>query len=133
MRSGSRAFLFPGTLLLLSLAACGEGPLPSAADGELRQAAPLATPATRTPAYPAIAVYIVYREYVSQNPGLRYLDSDDPRYQRYMEKRLRELYPERGYAGMMKDAVAEFRAFRDGARGSSQGGGAGVQSCETVM
>jgi hypothetical protein len=63
----------------------------------------------KTPAYPAIALHIVYREYVNKHPGIRYLDPEDKEYQRYMEKRLRELYPQRGYAGMMKDAVAEMR------------------------
>lgn len=69
------------------------------------------TPAlqTRAPQYPAIAVYIVYREWVNRHPGLTTLSLDDPRYQRYVEKRLRELYPHRGYAGMMRDAVAEAR------------------------
>lgn len=66
----------------------------------------------RTPAYPAIVVYIVYREYVHQNPGITTLNPEDPRYLRYMEKRLRELYPQRGYAGMMRDAVAEARQNR---------------------
>lgn len=64
---------------------------------------------SRTPLYPAIAVYIVYREYVNRNPGLTTLSLDDPRYQQYVEKRLRQLYPNRGYAGMMRDAVAEVR------------------------
>jgi hypothetical protein len=75
---------------------------------------PPATPAfaSRTPLYPAIAVYVVYREYVNRNPGLTRLSLDDPRYQHYMEKRLRELYPHRGYAGMMREAVAEARQNR---------------------
>lgn len=63
----------------------------------------------KTPAYPAIALHIVYREYVNKHPGIRYLDPEDKEYQRYMEKRLRELYPQRGYAGMMKAAVEEMR------------------------
>lgn len=67
---------------------------------------------TRTPTYPAIAVYIVYREWVNRNPGLTTLSLDDPRYQHYVEKRLRELYPDRGYSGMMRDAVAEMRQNR---------------------
>lgn len=66
----------------------------------------------KAPAYPPLAIYIVYREYVHQNPGLTTLSDDDPRYQQYMEKRLRELYPARGYAGMMRDAVAEARRNR---------------------
>ncbi|HEX7241816.1 MAG TPA: hypothetical protein VF263_16160, partial [Longimicrobiaceae bacterium] len=33
-------------------------------------------------------------------------------YQRYLERRLRQLYPSRGYSGMMKDAVAEMREQR---------------------
>ena len=67
---------------------------------------------SRTPLYPAIAVYIVYREWVNRNPGMTTLDVDDPHYQRYVEKRLRELYPNRGYAGMMREAVAEDRRNR---------------------
>jgi hypothetical protein len=63
----------------------------------------------RTPTYPAIAVYIVYREYVNQHPSIRHLSADDKEYQKYMEKRLRELYPKKGYSGMMRDAVAEHR------------------------
>ena len=72
------------------------------------------TPAlqSRAPVYPAVAVYIVYREWVNRNPGLVTLNLDDPYYQSYVEKRLRELYPERGYSGMMRDAVAEARQQR---------------------
>jgi hypothetical protein len=66
----------------------------------------------KAPAYPALAIYIVYREYVHLSPGLRTLSDDDPRYQEYMERRLRELYPTRGYAGMMREAVAEARRNR---------------------
>lgn len=62
-----------------------------------------------TPTYPAIVVYIVYREYVNLHPGIRHLSIDDKEYQKHMEKRLRELYPNKGYAGMMRDAVAEHR------------------------
>ncbi len=64
---------------------------------------------SRTHVYPAVAVYIVYREWVNRNPGLTTLNVDDLHYQRYVEKRMRELYPDRGYAGMMRDAVAEVR------------------------
>lgn len=49
---------------------------------------------------------------MNRNPGLSTLTLDDPHYQRYVEKRLRELYPDRGYAGMMRDAVAELRHNR---------------------
>ena len=62
-----------------------------------------------TPTYPALAIYIVYREYLHRNPGLTRLSPDDRRYQAYMERRLRELYPDRGYPGMMRDARAEAR------------------------
>jgi hypothetical protein len=62
-----------------------------------------------TPTYPAIAIYIVYREYVHLNGGLTYLDPDDRRYQAYMERRLMELYPDQGYPGMMRAARAEAR------------------------
>ena len=66
----------------------------------------------RTPRYPAIAVYIVYREYLHRNPGLTALSVEDRKYQNYLEKRMRQLYPERGYAGMMRDAVQEARQNR---------------------
>lgn len=62
-----------------------------------------------TPTYPALAIYIVYREYVHQNGGLTYLDPDDRRYQAYMERRLMQLYPDRGYPGMMRAARTEAR------------------------
>lgn len=65
------------------------------------------------PRYPAVAVYIVYREYVKMHPGLTVLDPDDKDYQKYMEKRLRELYPEkRGYDGMVADMGREVKAHR---------------------
>lgn len=131
---GSRSWLL---LLWVFLPACSDLPSSSPAGPVLRQAAPLATPRSemQAPSYPAIAVYIVYREYVIQNPGLRRLDPDDARYQRYMEKRLRELYPQRGYAGMMKDAVAEFRAYRQrwNEHAARSGVQIGVQACESVM
>lgn len=57
-------------------------------------------------------MYIVYREYLHRNPGLTTLSVEDRKYQNYLEKRMRELYPERGYAGMMRDAVQEARQNR---------------------
>ena len=76
--------------------------------------APPRTPALEvsTPRFPAAAVYIVYREYIHRNPGLTSLSPEDPAYQRYMERRMRELYPTRGYSGMMRDAVAEAQRNR---------------------
>lgn len=76
-----------------------------------RPAAPPAPPVleSSTPRYPAAVIYILYREYLHRNPGLTSLGADDPRYQAYVERRLRELYPARGYSGMMRDAVAEAR------------------------
>lgn len=67
---------------------------------------------SRTPHYPAPVVYILYREYLHKHPGLASLSPDDPKYQRYLERRLRQLYPEKGYDGMMKDAVEEARQQR---------------------
>lgn len=66
----------------------------------------------QAPTYPASVMYIVYREYVHRNPGISALDPEDRRFNHYMERRLRELYPNRGYAGMMRDAVAEARHNR---------------------
>lgn len=108
------------TPLVLALGACTDTPdrlplspdlaQPAATSGQALTPPPRLV--SRTPHYPAVAVYIVYREYVNQHPGLTRLSQDDPEYQRYMEKRLRELYPQRGYAGMMRQAVAEMREYR---------------------
>lgn len=47
-----------------------------------------------------------------------------------MEKRLRELYPQRGYAGMMREAVAEMRQYRRAWREYENESGVGVMSTE---
>jgi hypothetical protein len=109
-------------VLLFSLSACematypAEGPEQAKAVSSQASGLPVRpeTPSfgSGTPLYPAIAVYIVYREYVNLHPGITTLSLDMPEYQRYMEKRLRELYPDRGYSGMMRDAVAEVRQNR---------------------
>lgn len=110
-----------GIAALLLLCACEASVAPVSANGAapaqdraagvpVRPIAPVLE--AKAPGYPPLAIYIVYREYVHQNPGLTTLSDDDPRYQQYMEKRLRELYPARGYAGMMRDAVAEARRNR---------------------
>lgn len=68
---------------------------------------------TTVPRYPAVAVHIVYREYLHLNPGITALDPDDKKYQKYMEKRLRELYPKNGgYDGMLADAGTAIKAHR---------------------
>lgn len=137
-----------GVLLtpLLALGACTDTPdrlplspdLTQAAATSARAVIPPPRLVSRTPHYPAVAVYIVYREYVNQHPGLTRLSQDDPGYQRYMEKRLRELYPQRGYAGMMREAVAEMREYRRQWKEYEQGrraGGGGIspQTCEINM
>ncbi|MEW5927646.1 MAG: hypothetical protein AB1941_09180 [Gemmatimonadota bacterium] len=67
---------------------------------------------TRTAVYPAAVVYILYREYLHKNPGLTTLSPEDKHYQQYLERRLRQLYPTKGYPGMMRDAVDEMRRQR---------------------
>jgi hypothetical protein len=117
----------------LAVGACSDAPtVTGAGTVSLARAGVAQTPRleTKTPTYPAIAVYIVYREYVNQNAGIRRLDHDDPKYQRYMEKRLRELYPQRGYAGMMREAVAEMRQYRRAWREYENELGIGVMSTE---
>lgn len=91
--------------------AAGRPPLLASQATPARPPAPPVLEAA-TPRYPAAVVYILYREYLHRNPGLAHLNPDDVRYQRYMERRLRELYPTRGYAGMMRDAVEELRRNR---------------------
>jgi hypothetical protein len=137
-----------GTLLtpLLTLGACTDAPERLPLSPDLAQApatygealTPPPRLVSRTPHYPAVAVYIVYREYVNQHPGLTRLSQDDPEYQRYMEKRLRELYPQRGYAGMMREAVAEMREYRRQWKDYEQArkarrGGISPQMCEINM
>jgi hypothetical protein len=41
------------------------------------------------------------------------LTPDDKHYQQYVERRLRQLYPTRGYEGMIGEAVADVRRFHD--------------------
>lgn len=137
------ALLIPA--LAIGLGGCGDAPTSSAApvphlaQGEAapRRVSPPRL-AARAPEYPAVAVYIVYREYVSKHPGLARLDPDNADYQRYVETRLRELYPQRGYAGMMREAVADMREYRQQWREYQQsrragGGGVSTQSCEINM
>jgi hypothetical protein len=104
---------------LASACARSDGPVAVArTDTTPRMQAAVAHPtaprlATTTPIYPAVAVYIVYREYLHHHPSITRLSMDDPAYQAYMERRLRQLYPTRGYSGMMRDAVREARRNRE--------------------
>lgn len=105
--------MLPGLLpvALAGLAACQDAPSASTVRAPAEPVrAEIRKVEHKTPTYPAIAVYIVYREYVNQHPGIRRLSVDDRDYQKHMEKRLRELYPKKGYSGMMRDAVAEHRS-----------------------
>lgn len=105
---------------VLMLSACDSAVAPGLATAGAADLAQVALPVrpappvlqAKAPAYPAVAIYIVYREYVHQNPGITTLSPDDRKYQQYMEKRLLELYPSRGYAGMMREAVAEAKYNR---------------------
>lgn len=134
------------TPLMVALGACTDTPERLPLSPDLAKPAATSGPGvfppprlvSRTPQYPAVAVYIVYREYVNRHPGLTRLSQDDPEYQRYMEKRLRELYPHRGYAGMMRQAVAEMREYhrewREYERASKpRGSEISPQTCEINM
>ena len=68
---------------------------------------------TTTPSYPVAVLYIVGREYVVKHRLTR-LNPADKRYLKYVERRLRQLYPERGYDGMIDLAVADWAAYRAG-------------------
>jgi hypothetical protein len=57
--------------------------------------------------------YILYREYLNRNPRVGTLTPDDKHYQQYVERRLRQLYPTRGYDGMVGEAVADARRYHD--------------------
>lgn len=66
---------------------------------------------TQTPAYPVAVLYIVGREYVLKH-GLTQLDPSDKQYLKYVERRLRQLYPEKGYDGMIEVAAADWDTYR---------------------
>jgi hypothetical protein len=81
-----------------------------------------------TPTYPAAVIYILYREYLHKHPGLTRLSPEDEHYQQYLERRLRQLYPARGYSGMVRDAVQEMKQNRLAWRDYQQKQDAWVQS-----
>jgi hypothetical protein len=117
--SGRRWTAFVLSVSLLSASACDSFVEPrSATPEDLRSVvahpAPPVPPKTvsTTPLYPAPVLYILYREYLHKNPGLTTLSPEDKHYQQYLERRLRQLYPTKGYSGMMKDAVEEMRQNR---------------------
>lgn len=88
-------------------------PPPSRSSFEARQAPPKPPKlVSQVPTYPASVIYILYREYLHKNPGLSTLSPEDKHYQQYLERRLRQLYPTKGYSGMMQDAVEEMRQNR---------------------
>ena len=125
MRSTVSATFPPGRLtvgLALALTAAGcdsivDAPRADALRVSARTAASTAPPrapvfVSRVPGYPAPVVYILYREYLHKNPGLTSLNPENKHYQQYIERRLRQLYPARGYPGMMQDGVEEERQQR---------------------
>jgi len=108
MRRSKPLLILLPIIALLALAACSGDIVRTDARPAVIQGT-----AQNAPVYPAIALYIVYREYVNQKPGIRQLSLDDRDYQKYVEKRLRQLYPGRGYDPMMSTAVAEYRRRTD--------------------
>jgi hypothetical protein len=94
----------------------------------------------RTPTYPASVMYIVYREYAHLHPETRTVSIEtDKNFQKYVEKRLRKLYPAKGYDGMMADMMAEagqhraqWAAYeRDLRRAGGGDGPVGILSCDS--
>jgi hypothetical protein len=73
-------------------------------------------------------IYILYREYLHKHPGLTRLSPEDERYQQYLERRLRQLYPTKGYSGMVRDAVEEMKQNRLAWRDYEQKQDAWIQS-----
>jgi len=104
-------------MAVLSLVACKDVVEPSPA--ELQGTAPYrSAPNNRIPPqpprfdsalpqYPAPAVYIVYREFVNKHRDAERLIQLKEPYWQYLERRLLELYPDRGYRGMLRDADRE--------------------------
>lgn len=121
MHQSSSAFrrTLPGMATLFGLAvlttAC-DGREPAAPDLGSRNAVSHRTPGppsleTSTPAYPLAVLYIVGREYVLKHRLTR-LDPADRQYLRYVERRLRQLYPDKGYDGMIYVALEDWRTYR---------------------
>jgi hypothetical protein len=67
---------------------------------------------TAAPRYPAVAQYIVYREFVNRHPDAAKLIRQGEPYWQYVEKRLMELYPGTGYRGMVRDAHQDVQRYR---------------------
>ncbi|HEX8271569.1 MAG TPA: hypothetical protein VF615_02890 [Longimicrobiaceae bacterium] len=90
-----------------------EPPAPGAAWRSARPEAPRPPRLeTATPRYPAVAQYIVYREFVNRHPDAAKLIRQGEPYWQYVEKRLMELYPGTGYRGMVRDAHEDVRRYR---------------------
>ena len=104
--------------LIVTLSAC-DGRQPAAPD--LPQSGTLSASSRRspgppkletsTPSYPVAVLYIVGREYVLKHRLTR-LAPADKHYLKYVERRLRQLYPEKGYDGMIDVAAEDWRVYR---------------------
>ncbi|HEX8453719.1 MAG TPA: hypothetical protein VF647_16575 [Longimicrobium sp.] len=131
--------------LPLIVAACDSvvdspSPAPTASRARAAARAPLAPPKleTSTPTYPASVMYIVYREYAHLHPETRHVSIEtDKDFQKYVEKRLRKLYPTKGYDGMMTDILAEasrnraaWAAYERDLRRAGGDGLVGTLSCD---
>lgn len=65
-----------------------------------------------TPAFPVLALHIIYREYLHENPQITTNTAlRQSSFPTYLENRLIELYPEVAYQGMMQTALSEYNAY----------------------
>ncbi|MFK7948552.1 MAG: hypothetical protein AB8G11_13255 [Saprospiraceae bacterium] len=65
-----------------------------------------------TPAFPVIALHIIYREYLHENPRITtHNELQQSSFPTYLENRLIELYPEVAYQGMMQTAISEYNTY----------------------
>ncbi|MFA4839525.1 MAG: hypothetical protein WC703_08630 [Candidatus Neomarinimicrobiota bacterium] len=64
------------------------------------------------PKFPALAMHIVYREFISRHPEIKTLNELDEQFPSYLEDRLIELYPEDAYIGMVEEGKSELEALK---------------------
>ena len=64
------------------------------------------------PKFPALAMHIVYREFINRHPEIKTLDELEEQFPSYLEDRLIELYPEDAYTGMVEEGKSEIEALK---------------------
>ena len=64
-----------------------------------------------TPEFPAIALYIIHKEYVMRHPEIKTTAELEQNMKGYLEQRLIDLYPEIAYIGVVDASLAEISLY----------------------